>query len=79
MNREEEEGDRRWKEGEGYEIKGEEMDFQTFLFLFLFVFVLVFGTSAKGRTGQGDLVFFSFFLLVFCFFSILSFLALRRD
>lgn len=65
--------DRRWKEGERYEIKGEEMDFQSFLFVFLFVFVLVFGRGAKGRTGQGDLVFFSSFFLSFVSFPFFHF------
>lgn len=66
LNKGEEEGERRWKEGERFEIKGEEMDFQTFLFVFCFWE----GREGQNRAGRPRLLFLSFF---WSFVSFLSF------
>lgn len=75
MNREEEKGERRWKEGKGYKIKGEEMDFQTFLFVFCFCSCSCFweGREGQNRAGRPRLLFLSFFFcLSFLFHSFIS-------
>lgn len=66
MNREEEEIGVREGGKRGKDTRERGKRWISRLFFLFFVFVLVFGTSAKGRTGQGDLVFFSFPFLFFC-------------
>lgn len=72
------ESGKRGKEGERYEIKGEEMDFQTLLFVFLFL-ILFLGGARRAEQGRATSSSFPFSFFGFRFFSILSFLALRRD
>lgn len=69
-------GDRsegRWKEGERYEIKGEEMDFQTFLFVFCSCSCFWEGREGQNRAGRPRLLFLFFFIdLLFLFHSFIS-------
>lgn len=63
LNREEEEigvieGGKRRK---GYEIKGEEMDFHTFLFVFCFCSCFWEGREGQNRAGRPRLLFLFFF------------------
>lgn len=61
-------GGKRGKEGERYEIKGEEMDFQTFLFVFCFCSCFWEGREGQNRAGRPRLLFLFFSFVSFPFF-----------